>query len=123
MAKKDVQQYFYSMLAQYIEEKQNLADFEEALKEGHITQEQMQEALGNVADLETNYHRLAYIMYLLDMPNRGSKKASYVKQHKAILDELTRLGADVNSIKEENSDALIHFKAALQALRDKGEQQ
>lgn len=117
MAKKDVQVYFYTMLAQYIEEKQNLADFEEALKEGHITQEQMQEALENVASLEANYHRLAYIMYLLDMPNRSTKKAGYIKQHKPILEELHRLGADIESIKEENSDALIHFKAALEALK------
>ena len=117
MAVKDVKNYFYTMLCQYIEEKQNLADFEEALKAGYITEEQMQEAIENVASLETNYHRLVYIMYLLDMPNRASKKANYVKQHKTILDELQRLGADIDSIKEENSDALIHFKAALEALQ------
>ena len=117
MAVKDVKNYFYTMLSQYIEEKQNLADFEEALKEGHITQEQMQEALENVASLETNYHRLVYIMYLLGMPNRKSKKAAYVKQYKTILAELKQLGADIDSIKEENSDALIHFKAALEALK------
>ena len=90
---------------------------EEALKEGHITQEQMQEALDTVSDLESNYHRLVYIMYLLAMPNRKEKKSSYVKQHKIILEELKRLGADIDSIKEENSDALIHFKAALEALK------
>ena len=122
MARKDVQQYFFNMLGQYLEEKQNLADFEEALKNGHITQEQMQEALDNVSSLETNYHRLVYIMYLLDMPNRRSKKASYVKQHKVILEELKALGADIDSVKEENSDALIHFKAALKSLRKAGEQ-
>ena len=118
MAVKDVKQYFYTMLAQYLEEKQNLADFEEALKKGYITQEQMQEALENVANLEANYHRLVYIMYLLDMPNRKSKKANYVKQYKVITDELSKLGADIDSIKEENSDALIHFKAALKALKE-----
>lgn len=121
MAKKDVQQYFFTMLAQYLEEKQNLADFEEALKEGHITQEQMQEALDNVASLEINYHRLVYIMYLLEMPNRKSKKTDYVKQYTVILDELKKLGADIDSVKEENSDALIHFKAALKALKKEGE--
>lgn len=117
MAIKDVRYYFYTMLAQYLEEKQNLADFEEALKEGLITEDQMQDAIANVTDLETNYHRLAYIMYLLDMPNRDSKKVGYVKQHKQILEELTKLGADIDSIKEENSDALIHFKAALKSLK------
>jgi archaellum component FlaC len=117
MAVKDVRNYFYTMLMQYIEEKQNLADFEEALKEGHITEEQMQEAMETVRELETNYHRLAYVMYLLDMPNRDHKKAGYVKQHKTILEELERLGADIDSIKEENSDALIHFKAALESMK------
>jgi hypothetical protein len=77
----------------------------------------MQDALDNVNNLETNYHRLVYIMYLLDMPNKGSKKAGYVKQYKGILDELKRLSADIDSIKEENSDALIHFKAALNAMK------
>ena len=119
MAVKDVRHYFYTMLAQYIEEKQNLADFEKVLKEGLITEEQMKEATENVANLEANYYRLAYIMYLLEMPNRESKKKGYIKQHKTILDELVRLGADINSIKEENSDALIHFKATLKALENK----
>ena len=122
MAIKDVRQYFYTMLVQYLEEKQNLADFEAALKEGLITEEQMQEALETVANLETNYHRLAYIMYLFDMPNRGSKKAAYIKQYKTILNELERLGADIDSVKKENSDALILFKAKLAALKEKDEQ-
>jgi hypothetical protein len=117
MAIKDVRNYFYTMLSQYLEEKQNLADFEDALKEGHITQEQMQDALENVANLEANYYRLAYIMYLFDMPNRKDKKTGYVKQHKIVLEELQNLGADIDSVKDENSDALIHFKAALDALK------
>lgn len=121
MAIKDVRHYFYTMLAQYVEEKQNLADFEEALKDGLITEEQMQEATDTVANLEANYYRLAYIMYLLDMPNRKSKKDVYVKQYKTILDELAKLGADIDSVKAENSDALIHFKAALKALNKKDE--
>ena len=122
MAIKDVRHYFYTMLSQYLEEKQNLADFSEALRDGLITEEQMQEALENVACLEENYHRLAYIMFLLDMPNKKSKKNAYVKQHKVILDELVKLGADVESIKKEKSDALIHFKAALKSLGEKDEQ-
>ena len=122
MAVKDVRYYYYTMLAQYLDEKQNLADFEEALKDGLITEEQMQEALDTVASLEANYYRLTYIMYLLDMPNRNSKKDTYVKQYKSILEELKRLGADIDSIKKENADALTHFKTALKALKNKDEQ-
>ena len=122
MAVKDVREYFYTILSQYLEEKQNLADFEEALKEGFITEEQMQEAMDNVTALETNYHRLVYIMYLLDMPKRKAKKTQYVKQYKAILEELKKLGADIDSVKAENSDALIHFKAALNTLKKESKQ-
>lgn len=122
MAVRDVREYFYTMLSQYLEEKQNLADFEEALKEGNITEEQMQEAMDIVAALETNYHRLVYIMYLLDMPKRKRKKAKYIKQYDSILEELRRLGADIDSIKEENSDALAHFKAVLKLLKNKSKQ-
>lgn len=116
MAVRDVRKYYYTMLSQYLEEKQNLADFEAALKDGLITEDQMNEALETVAELEKNYHRLAYIMYLLDMPKRSSKKDTYVRQYKNILNELVELGADITSIKEENSDALVLFKAALKNL-------
>jgi hypothetical protein len=51
------------------------------------------------------------------MPNRQEKKSGYVKQYKPLLEELKRLGADIDSIKEENTDALTHFKAALNALK------
>ena len=122
MAVREVREYFYTMLNQYLEEKQNLADFEEALKEGFITEEQMQEALDTVAELEKNYHRLVYIMYLLDMPKRKIKQAKYTKQYKALVDEFKRLGADIESVTEENSDALAHFKLTLKALKKKSEQ-
>ena len=121
MAIKDVRYYYYTMLSQYLEEKQNLEDFSEALKDGLITEEQMQEAMENVVSLEENYHRLAYIMYLLDMPNRDSKKKVYTKQYSTILEEFKRLGVDIDSIKKENTDALAHFKAALKALKEKDE--
>ena len=121
MAIKDVKEYYYNMLAQYLEEKQNLADFSEALKNGMITEEQMQDAMASVAGLEENYHRLAYVMYLFNMPNRAEKKQRYIRQHKPIVDEFKRLSADIDSVKEENMDALKHFKAALKALKEKDE--
>ena len=121
MAIRDVRNYYYAMLAQYLEEKQNLEDFSDALKEGLITEEQMREAIDNVAGLEENYHRLAYIMYLFNMPNRAAKKLAYIRQNKPIVDEFKRLGVDIESIKDENADALKHFKAALKELREKDE--
>lgn len=121
MAIRDVRNYFYTMLAQYVEEKQNLEDFSDALRDGLITEDQMEEAVATVANLENNYYRLAYIMYLLDMPNRQSKKKNYIRQNNALVEEFKRLGVDIESVKEENSCALTHFKAALNALKEKDE--
>jgi hypothetical protein len=121
MAIKDVRNYFYNMLVQYLEEKQNLQDFSEALKDGLITEEQMTEAMQTVTELENNYHRLAYIMFLFDMPNRPDKKQKYIVQNKLVLDEFKQLGVDIDSIKQENTDMLAHFKAALKTLKEKDE--
>ena len=60
-------------------------------------------------------------MYLFNMPNRASKKHGYIRQHRPILDEFKRLGVDIDSIKDENIDALKHFKAALKKLKEKDE--
>lgn len=118
MAVKDVKNYYYTMMSQYLEEKQNLADFEEALKNGHITEEQMSEAMEVVADLEKNYYRLAYIMYLLDIPNRTEKRKRFLKQFAPIEAEFKRLGADLPSVEMENADVLAHFKQTLNALKE-----
>lgn len=118
MAVKDVKNYYYTMMSQYLEEKQNLADFEEALKNGHITEEQMSEAMEVVADLEKNYYRLAYIMYLLDIPNRNEKRKRFLKQFAPIEAEFKRLGADLPSVEMENADVLAHFKQTLNALKE-----
>lgn len=118
MAVKDVKNYYYTMMSQYLEEKQNLVDFEDALKSGHITEEQMQEAMETVADLEKNYFRLAYIMYLLDIPNRPEKRKRFLKQFAPIEAEFKRLGADLPTVEIENADVLAHFKQALKDLKD-----
>jgi hypothetical protein len=118
MAIKDVRNYYFTVLAQYLEEKQNLEDFSEALKNGYITEEQLQEAQETVLKLEENYHRITYIMYLLSMPNKPSKKPNYIQQNRILLDAFKNLGADEDSIQKENFDALKHFKAALKNLED-----
>ena len=118
MAIIDVKNYYYTMLSQYLEEKQNLADFVTALKAGHITEEQMQDALNIVAELEKNYFRLSYIMHLLNIPKRKNKQKKYLKQISPIVEEFSRLKADLPSVELENADALIHFKNTLMALRN-----
>ena len=118
MAVKDVREYYFTMQAQLLEMKADLADFEEALKNGFITEDKMQAAIEEVAALQLNYDRLTYIMYLLEMPNRASKKAKYNKANKKLVAEFKNRKADVESVVDENKSALDAFRAELKKLKD-----
>jgi hypothetical protein len=119
MAVKDVKDYYFKMLAQYLEMKNDLADFEQALKDGFITEDQMQAAIEEVNTLQLNYDRLTYIMYLLELPNRRSKHARHNKANKKVLDALKERKADAESVALENRSALDNFRQELKKLANK----
>ena len=110
MAVKDVKEYYFKLIAQKAELEADLADFEEALKNGFITEEQMQAAKDELVPYQINLDRLTYIMYLLELPNRKAKKAKFAKQNKKILDELGKRNADESSVIAENKSALDAFR-------------
>ena len=119
MAAKDVKEYYFKLIAQKAELDADLADFEEALKNGFITEEQMQAAKDELVPYQINLDRLTYIMYLLELPNRKAKKAKFVKQNKKILDELGKRNADEQSVIAENKSALDAFRKEVKELLNK----
>ena len=121
MAIRDVKEYYFKMLSQYMEMKADLADFEQALKDGFITEEQMQAAFAEVDRVQQNYERLSYIMYLLNLPNRKSKQKKYNTMNSALVAEFEKLGADCKAVELENMDALKLFRAELERLHDQSE--
>ena len=98
MAVIDVKKYYYKMLAQYLEMKQDLADFEEALEGGFITEEQVMAAKEEVNRLEENYQRLTYIMYLLELPKRSSRREKFEKSNERFMTKFKQVGADIDSM-------------------------
>jgi hypothetical protein len=118
MAVKDVKDYYFKMLAQYLEMKNDLADFEQALKDGFITEDQMQAALEEVNALQLNYDRLTYIMYLLELPNRRSKHERHNKANKKLVNAFKDRNADIAAVELENRSALDHFRKELKRLKD-----
>lgn len=116
MAARDVKEYYFKLIAQKAELEADLADFEEALKNGFITEEQMQAAKDELIPYQINLDRLTYIMYLLELPNRKAKKAKFAKQNKKILDELGKRNADEQSVISENKSALDAFKKEVKEL-------
>ena len=119
MAAKDVKEYYFKLIAQKAELEADLADFEEALKNGFITEEQMQAAKDELIPYQINLDRLTYIMYLLELPNRKAKKAKFAKQNKKILDELGKRNADEQSVISENKSALDAFRKEVKELLNK----
>ena len=119
MAAKDVKEYYFKLIAQKAELEADLADFEEALKNGFITEEQMQAAKDELIPYQINLDRLTYIIYLLELPNRKTKKAKFAKQNKKILDELIKRNADEQSVISENKSALDAFRKEVKELLNK----
>ena len=117
MAVKDVKKYYFKMAAQYLEMKNDLADFEEALKSGFITEDQMQAAIEEVNALQINYDRLTYIMYLLELPNRQTKHKKHNNANKKVLKALKERKADQLSVEIENCSALNKFREELKRLK------
>ena len=116
---RDVKIYYYNMLSQYLEMKQDLKDFEEALAAGHITEDQLEEAKADVAQIEQNYNRLTYIMFLLEVPSKKDKKEKFYKVNKTLMKAFEELGADAKSVEDENTSALLHLRAELKKLKEK----
>lgn len=117
MALRDVKEYYFKMLGQYFEMKADLADFEQALKDGFITEDQMQAAIEDVDKVKQNYERLSYIMYLLNLPNRKSKQEKYIKMNKKLVAEFEARQADTKSVELENRDALKAFREEMERLQ------
>lgn len=88
MATKDVKQYYYKMMAQAMEMQADLDDYNEAFRNGFITEDQLADAKADIDIINQNYERLKYIVYLLDLPNKSKKKDKYRKsKHAKMLEE------------------------------------
>lgn len=114
MAIADVKSYFRKVEKQYRELKGNLKDFDEAFAKGHITEDKLTEVKNWCNVVETNYERLAYIMHLLAIPNKHSKKLS--RADEKLRKTLTLVKADEDYVLEENRDALVNLRKELEKL-------
>ena len=71
-----------------------------------------------VNKLEENYHRLTYIMYLLEMPKRPSRRKKFEKSNEKFMKRFKQVGADIDSIVDENTSCLMHFRDELNKLKE-----
>lgn len=122
MAIRDVKEYYFKMLGQYMEMKADMADFEQALKDDFITEDQMQNAIDEMYKVQQNYDRLTYIMYLLELPRRESKKAKHNNSNRKLVAAFKEREADAESIDYENKCALKAFRDELKQLQNQSKE-
>lgn len=119
MALIDFKRYMFQVEAQYVEMKNDLEDFAQALKDGYITEEQLASVKEDVALIEQNYKRLLYAAFLLEIPKRNSKKAKYKNANQSLINYFEELNAGENAVINENKSLLENIRAELKQLKNK----
>ena len=105
---------------QYQEMLNDAKDYQQGVEEGSLTSEQAEQAYAMTARLKENYERLTYVFYLLQEPNRKSKKGVYSRQNGKALDYLRTEKATDGDVISEDGDVLKEFRGFIKKLTEKG---
>lgn len=108
MARQDVVRFFLSCQDDYYDMLQINKELKEELNAGRITIERYKNSKQELSVIENNYKRLSYIMFLLNLPKRDSKKKKTIKQNEDIKQYLAN--ANPEYIHLENTCALEKLK-------------
>lgn len=112
MAKKHVIDYYKQVQDLYFEMLDDVKDFDEALKGGFVTEEQVEQSQMMLNRTKDNYERLSYIILLLNQPVRNKKMKRHKNQNKKLYNHFETISQDT-SIKEMQDD-LKRFKEYIE---------
>ena len=109
MAKSHVVQYYLEVENQYLEMAENLKEMQQLVAENKISADECDQVLKEVEVLKANYERIAYIMFLLNKPQRKGKKLdrTTLSWYEALKT------SSKEAILDENRDALCTLKALI----------
>lgn len=119
MALKDVKEYVFKQGAIATQAKVTLEAFENELKNGNITEEQLIPAKEYYARIDENYQRLLYVMYLWEIPNRNKKRDRYKGKNQKIETYFKDKCATNEYVLDESKSCLDNLKAELKKLVNK----
>ena len=117
MAKRHVVSYFLEVQNNYFEMLDNLKEFKELAEQGKVSQEEYDDMLREVELNKANYERIAYLIMLLNKPNRKEKEEA--DMNKAWYNALT--GASKEAILNESKDVLADLKALIKKGKESNE--
>lgn len=119
MALLDVKRYFLEVEGQYIEMYNQVKEFEKLNKEGKMSNEQLEILKDNIDTMKCNYERLAYVMYLLNLPKSTKKKNKFKNN---LEDKFEYIGANKKVVIDENSNVLTNLKNLFNEIPNESEE-
>ena len=111
MAKRHVIQYFLELENTYEEMKDTVKELQEMAVKGNLEESTFLEAKKDLDVIQSNYERVAYIMFLLNKPNKQEKESAEEDVNKQWYDYLKFSSKE--AIVDESKDALSHLKELI----------
>ena len=108
MSVKHVKRYYNQICDQYQEMLNDLKDLEKDLSEGIVAPELLDRVKHQIEPIKINYERWAYMMFLLNQPERKAKVKRYERQNKKLLSSLNKNNS-LEAVISENEDAIKHI--------------
>lgn len=110
MARRHVVEYFLEQQALYVDMIDMLQEYNTAYEEGYLSEEQLESVKKEILKCKDNYEFLAYIMMLLNKPNRKTNQESEFQ--KSLYERVK--GKSREAIYDESKNALADLKAILE---------
>lgn len=117
MALRDVKKYYYDVQGQLIAAKEDLADFNVALESGFITEDKLSAVMDELAQIQINYDRLSYIMYLFELPVNKKKNKKFRASNTDLEQYFEANNATNTAVINENTSMLTSLRAELKKLK------
>lgn len=86
MARKDFDDYYNKVTAQFQQLNKVFEDMNHEVEQGMVEPERVEQLKLTIEPIKNSYHTLTYIKYLLDKPSRKSKHKRYDGQNKKRLE-------------------------------------
>lgn len=108
MSVKAVKEYYDKICDQYFEMVQDIRDFEQEAAQGLIEPERVDRLKAQIEPIKNNYERWAYMMFLLNQPERKEKHKKYEQQNRRLLASLNKENS-LEAVVAENNEARKHI--------------
>lgn len=116
MAKRHVVKYFLELESSFVEMQDTVNELQQLAQEGKVEESSFLDAKKDLDVIKSNYERIAYIIFLLNRPNRKEDEKRELAENKRWYSYLKTSSKE--AVLDESKDALKHFKEYVNSLKE-----